>query len=304
MQDSSHEFAGPSQPLTRESGEAMQAFVGRHRDFFVFLAVMLGQLLLLSFQITRNHNVRLIQEWTVAVLTPFEKSAHWVMGGTRNSWEHWSGLWHAQRENDELHRQLAGAQTQIQQLSGQAAEADSLRALLDLKKRLPLETVAAEVIAASPGEHPGSVFIDKGSRAGLTADLGVITPEGVVGKIAAVFPYSSQVLLITDPSSGVGCMLEKTQVQGVLRGGQKVFPELRYIRDPETVAPGDRVVTSGLDQIFPAGFNIGSVVEVSRGDIFQNILVLPSVRLDRLHAVLVIRKPPPDSTTPKQPSRP
>ncbi len=303
MQDSSHEFAGPSQPLTRESGEAMQAFVGRHRDFFILVVVMLAQLLLLAVQITHGHNVRLIQEWTVALITPFEKSANWAMGGTRSTWSHWRGLVNAQQENTELRRQLADAQTQIQQLSGQAVEANSLRALLDLKKNLPLETVAADVIAISPGEHPGAIFIDKGERAGLVGDLAVVTPEGVVGKISAVFPYSSQVLLLTDPSSGVGCMMEKTQVQGVLRGSSRVLPELRYIRNPETVSPGDRVVTSGLDQIYPAGFNVGTVVQATRGDIFQSITVQPAVALDRLHSVLVIKKPLPESTAGKQPAQ-
>jgi rod shape-determining protein MreC len=304
MQDSSHEFSGPAQPLTRESGEAMQAFVGRHRDFFIFLAVMLAQLLLLSVQITRNHNVRLIQEWTVAVITPFEKSVQWVMSGTRNSWNHWTGLWKAQEENAELRRELASAQTRLQRFSGQASEAESLRALLDLKKSLPMETVAADVIAASPGERSGAIFIDKGSKAGLTPDLAVITPEGIVGKIAAVFPHSSQVLLITDPSSGVGCMFEKTGVEGVLRGGQKVLPELRYIRNDQSARPGDRIVTSGLDQIFPRGLTVGIVVQTSRGDVFQNISVQPAAGLDRLQTVLVIKKPVPEPLADQKPSHP
>ena len=105
---------------------------------------MLAQLLLLSVQITRNHNVRLIQEWTTAAFTPFQKSARWVIGGTRNSWRHWSGLWNAQQENAALRGEIATANTRLQELSRQAAEADSLRALLDLKKSLPMETIAAE----------------------------------------------------------------------------------------------------------------------------------------------------------------
>ena len=292
MQDSSHEFAGPSQPLTRESGEAMQAFVGRHRDFFILLAVLLAQLLLLSVQITHSHNVLLIQEWTTAVFTPFQKSARWVIGGARGSWEHWSGLWNAQQENAVLRGELARDSVRLQELSTQAAEADSLRALLDLKKSLPLETIAAQVIATSPGDRSGAVLIDKGAQAGITTDLAVITPQGVVGKIVAVFPSSSQVLLINDPSSGVGCMLQKTGTQGVLRGGQKFLPELRYIVNDQPVAIGDRIVTSGLDQIYPPGFAVGTVVKTSRGDIFQTVLVQPAVRLDQLSSVLVVKKSP------------
>jgi rod shape-determining protein MreC len=305
MQDSSHEFAGPSQPLTRESGEAMQAFVGRHRDFFILLVVLLAQLLLLSVQITRSHNLRLIQVWTVAVMTPFERSVHWGVSTTRNTWNHWSGLWRAQEQNVELRRELAGAQTRLQRLSGEASEAESLRALLDLKKSLPLESVAAEVIAVSPGERSGALFIDKGSESGLAPDLAVITPEGIVGKIVAVFSHSSQVLLITDPSSGVGCMLEKSRVEGVLRGGSGAQAELRYVRNEESVRPGDRIVTSGLDQIFPRGLIVGVVMKTSRGDVFQNILVQPSAAFDRLQTVLVIRKSgPPETAAQSTPGHP
>jgi rod shape-determining protein MreC len=305
MFDSSHEFTGPTQPLTRESGEAVQAFVGRHRPFFVLLAVMLAQLLLLSVQITRSHNLRLIQVWTVAVFNPFERSVHWALSGTRHTWNRWSGLWKAQQENTELRQELSSAQTRLQQLSDQAAQTDSLRALLELKKNLPMETVASEVIAASPGERSSAVFIDKGTDAGLKTDWPVITPAGIVGKIVAVFPYTSLVMLVTHPSSGVGCMLEKTRAQGVLKGGGQAFPELHYIRNEETVEVGDRVLTSGLDQIYPQGLLVGTVVQTHRGDIYRNVSVQPSAALDRLEGVLVVKNPfPPEASAEKSPPHP
>ena len=105
----------------------------------------------------------------------------------------------------------------------QAGETQRLRTLLDFKNQLAFQTVAAEVIASSPGENSNAIFIDKGSDSGLTTDLAVITPEGVVGKILAIFPHSAQVLLITDPSSGVGVTLAQSRVQGILKGGSNSF---------------------------------------------------------------------------------
>jgi rod shape-determining protein MreC len=305
MHESSHEFTGPTQPLTRESGEAMQAFVGRHRAFFVLVVVLVAQLLLLSVQITRGRNVRLIQVWTVAVVTPFARSVHWTLEGTRHTWNRWAGLWHAEQENSSLRRQVASDQTRLAQLSDQAAETASLRALLDLKKSLPIETVAADVIAASPGERTTAVFIDKGTSAGIRTDWAVITPEGVVGKIVAVFPHTAQVMLLTDPSSGVGCMMERTRTEGVLKGGGRTFPELDYILNEQPVAPGDLVVTSGLDQIYPRGLPVGIVVQTSRGDSYRNILVKPTAPLDRLETVLVVKnsssESPPETKAAKHP---
>ena len=164
----------------------------------------------------------------------------------------------AQQENQELRAQLISAQSQILQLSEQAAESVRLRALLDFKNQLPFQTVAAEVIASSPGENSNAIFIGKGADAGLTSDLAVITPEGVLGKTIAVFSNSSQVLLLTDPSSGVGVMLEKTRVQGVLKGDSQNLCLIRYIMNQEPVSPGEGVLTSGLDQIFPKGLAGGN----------------------------------------------
>ena len=287
--DSSH-FFGPTRRLNHEGPEAMQAFVSRHRAFFILVVVMVAQLLLLSVQITRNQNVRLIQLWAVRVFDPFERSIHWTMSSTTGAWRNFSGLWGAQKQNQELNLELASARNQILQLSQQAGEADRLRLLLEFKNRLSFQSVAAEVIASSPGERSNAIFIGKGSDSGFSPDLAVITPGGVVGKIIAVFPHSAQVLLITDPSSGVGCILEKTRVQGVMKGTGQSFGQLHYIMNDQLVSVGDPVLTSGLDQIYPKGLAVGTVTRASPGNIYKDILVAPDAALDRLETVLVVLK--------------
>ena len=290
VEPDSSRFFRPAHHLNHEGPEAMQAFVSRHRAFFILLAVMAAQLLLLSFQITRNQNVRLIQVWTVRAFDPFERSVHWTVSKTTGTWRNFSGLWGAQQQNQELNRELTAARSQILQLSQQASEADRLRGLLDFKNRSPFQTVAAEVIASSPGEKSNAIFIGKGSDAGFTTDLAVITPAGVVGKIIAVFPHSAQVLLITDPSSGVGCSLEKTLVQGVMKGTGQSFGQLHYVMNDQPVAVGDSVLTSGLDQIYPQGLPVGTVARARPGNIYKEIVVAPAAALDRLETVLVVTK--------------
>ncbi len=277
--------------MSHEGPEVMQAFVDRHRAFFILLGVLLAQLLLLSFQITRNHNVRLIQAWTVAIFDPFERALHWTVDRTTRTWRNYRGLLHAQQENRELRSQLEEARAQVQQLSEKAAEAERLRALLELKSQLPGQAVASEVIATSPGERSNAIFINKGADAGLTSDLAVVTPAGIVGKTIAVFPHTAQVQLITDPSSGVGCYLEKTRVQGVLRGHSRDLVELHYVMDEQPVEINERVLSSGLDQVYPKGLPVGTVVKTSGGTIYKNILVKPSAELDQLETVLVLLKP-------------
>jgi rod shape-determining protein MreC len=286
----SPESGAPAQPVTRE-GPHMQAFIARHRAFFILAAVLVVQLLLLSFQITRNHDVRLIRVWAVALVDPFQRSLRGITDISVGAWRTYRNLLHAQQENQELRTQLVSAQSQLQQLSEQGVESLRLRALLEFKNQLPFQTVAAEVIASSPGENSNAIFIGKGLDSGLTSDLAVITPEGVVGKTIAVFSQSSQVLLLTDPSSGVGVMLEKTRVQGVLKGDSQNLCLVRYIMNEEPVSSGEVVLTSGLDQIFPKGLRVGTVAGTSAGNIYKNVEVKPAADLSRLETVLVVLKP-------------
>jgi rod shape-determining protein MreC len=120
----------------------------------------------------------------------------------------------------------------------------------------------------------------------------VVTPDGVAGKIIAVYPQSAQVLLITDPSSGAGSLLQDNRIQGVLKGTGRGLCKLDYVMNEDAVSPGDRVVTSGLDQIFPKGLPLGTVVKVGEGNIYKEIVVKPAVALDRLEEVLVVTSKP------------
>ena len=121
--------------------------------------------------------------------------------------------------------------------------------------------------------------------------MAVITADGVVGKVLRAFGSTSQVLLINDQSSGVGAILDKSRLQGVVKGTAAGEVILEKVMTDEQVAPGELVVTSGGDQIFPKGLTVGTVMKVSPGaDLFLNIRVKPSANLSRLEEVLVITK--------------
>ena len=284
------EMIRPDSPRRPEGPEVMQAFVVSHRPFFILVAVLLAQLLLLSFQITRNHNVRLIRIWALAVFDPFERSLKGITDATTRAWRTYGGLWRAQQENRDLRRELATTRSQLQQVAEYEKESDRLRRLLDFKARTPFQTVAAEIIALSPGASSNPILIDKGTDHGLVPDLAVITPVGVVGKIISVYHHDSQVLLITEPSSGVGAMLARSRTQGVLKGVGNNLCQLDYVMNEESVSPGDALVTSGLDQIYPKGLPVGTVLKVGDGNIYKSIVVRPAAELNSLETVLVVLK--------------
>jgi rod shape-determining protein MreC len=135
------------------------------------------------------------------------------------------------------------------------------------------------------------LYLDKGSNDGIKADMAVITPKGIVGKIAKAFPGTSQVLEINDATAGAGVMLERSRLRGVLRGTTSGIPEILHVMADEKIVSGEPVVSSGGDQIYPRGLPIGTVFSIGpdpEGGPFMLVRVKPSADLDRVEEVLVI----------------
>ena len=206
-------------------------------------------------------------------------------------WTNYAYLRGVRRENRQLKAEIERMKIDQARFDEDARMARRVQALLGFKEQYVDSTVAAQVIGTSGSEQSRVLYIDKGSDDGLKPDMAVITPTGIVGKVVQVFPDSSQVLPINDQFSGVGAALKDSRLQGILKGAPNGATTLQYIMSDEKVVPGEEVITSGGDRIFPKGLPVGRVVAVEPGkDLFLNIRVLPSSRLDGLEEVLVVTK--------------
>ncbi len=148
--------------------------------------------------------------------------------------------------------------------------------------------LAARVIAASADTASRTIFIDRGERDGVRKDMGVITPDGVVGKVIEAFRGTSQILLLTDRDSGVGAMLADSRLQSPVGGTGEPLLLMKYVSSDDEVNTGQRVVTSGMDRIFPKDLPVGIVVDIKPGNPFKQVRVRPAANLDRLEEVLVL----------------
>jgi rod shape-determining protein MreC len=174
-------------------------------------------------------------------------------------------------------------------LSEDATQAHRLQALLAFKEQFIAKTEPAQVIGSSGSDLSQSIYIDKGSNAGILQDMAVITSGGIVGKVLRVYPSTSLVLMINDQSSGVGAMLDKSRLQGVVRGTPNGELILDRVMSDEQVSVGETLLSSGGDQIFPKGLPVGTVSKVSAGkEMFLSIKVKPAADLSRLEEVLVV----------------
>jgi len=287
----------------------MENFFTRYKNPLALMAVLFIQVVALATQVKRpegakpgttGSGTRLIRVWTVTAFTPVEKIFVSTGHFFRNGWHNYADLRGARQQNKELQDEVARLQMEQVRLKQDADQARRLQVLLDFKEKFISKTVAAQVIATSGTEQSRLITIDKGSNDHIKPDMPVITPDGIVGKVKEVFPLSSQVLLINDHDSGAGVILENSRLQGIVKGTPLGELQINDIMSDEKVEPGERVITSGGDRIYPKGYSVGTVVAASPdrdNDPFQVIKIKPAADIGRLEEVLVITKMTDDSQT-------
>jgi rod shape-determining protein MreC len=148
--------------------------------------------------------------------------------------------------------------------------------------------VAARVIGTSADTASQTIYLDRGERDNIHRNMGVITPDGVVGKVIESYRNTSQVLLLTDKDSGVGAMLAETRIQSPVGGVGEPLLSMKYVANDDIVNVGDRVVTSGMDRIFPRDLPVGTVTQIKPGNPFKQIRLRPAANLERLEEVIVL----------------
>lgn len=279
----------------------MVGIPSRHKSLFLLAGVVLLQVLLLAVQIKRDSQGRLIRVWTVGAVSPFERAGAHGIGDIRSVWNHYFALQNASRENEELRHENSTLKLQITQLQSKAAEADRLASLLKFRQsNVNVPMVAARVIGGSADTSSQTVYLDRGERDGIRKNMGVITPDGVVGKVIESYRDTAQVLLLTDKESGVGAMLADSRIQGPVGGTGEPLLRMKYVSNDDQVNTGDRVVTSGMDRIFPRDLPVGTIADIKAGNPFKQIRVRPAANLERLEEVFVLLTLKPLET--KQPS--
>src|SRR5579863_2814414 len=280
----------------------MVALPSRHRSLFLLIGVVLLQVLLLAVQIKRDSQGRLIRVWTVSAVSPVERSGAWGIGKVRDAWRHYFALSDTARENEELRRENGQLKLEVMQLQGKSAEADRLAALLNFKqKQAKVPMVVARVIGSNADANSAVIYLDQGQHEGIKKNMGVITPEGVVGKVIETYRDTCQVLLLTDRDSGVGAMIANSRIQSPVGGMGEPLLNMKYVGNDDEVKVGDRVVTSGMDRIFPKDLPVGVVSDVKPGNSFKQIRVRPSASLEKLEEVIVLLTTDPLSLKPDAP---
>ena len=267
----------------------------RRRTGYLLLAVIVGQILLISAQVQSASGVHVIEVVTFGVFSQVQRTVSSGVAGARDSWKSYVALRGVSDENVRLRQEVADLRVRLQTQRALARRSESLRALLAMRHQVELPTLGAEVIAGDATPWFRTLTINRGAVDGIQPDLAVIAPEGVVGRVVGQpVAYAAKVQLIIDRNAAVGAMVERSRAIGVINGGAGSPPlRLDFVSNLSDVDVGDRVVTSGIEGIYPKGFVVGYVERLEKGrGLYQSIAVSPAVDFDGLEDVLVVMVPP------------
>jgi rod shape-determining protein MreC len=267
----------------------MLTFLSENRAPVLAILLLFGFLLLLSAQVRFPHSAATLETVMLTLFSPVARGGAAVVQTVSGLWYGYADLRGLQQENAELRQEVAGLRLERQLLQEASRENRRLRDLLALRTSMSLTSVAARVISLDLAGPFRVAVLDRGSRHGIAPDDGVITPDGVVGRVISVSGGLAKVQLLIDSSSGAAAVVERTRVQGMVVGRGINMLEMEYIARLSEVAPGDRVDTSALAGIYPPGFRIGQVRAVGDGEGLQRrVLIETAVDFRTLEEVLVL----------------
>jgi rod shape-determining protein MreC len=260
-------------------------------EWILLITVLVAHLVMLSTRLNQAKETPLLRAWSMEVAAPLLKRAVGSVSFISSLWHGYVDLRRTTEENQALKRQVEEYRRAIVAYEEKIKETGRLQVLSELESNLALPSVRAKVIGGDPIQWYKSRILDQGLDAGITRDCAAISADGVVGRVVQVSRKTSVLQLITDYDSGVGVLLENSRAQGVLKGEGRGEAFIEYVGSSEKVVVGERVLTSGLDQIYPKGLLVGYVVGSSPAkQIFQKIDVAISANVLKLEEVLVLKK--------------
>jgi rod shape-determining protein MreC len=260
----------------------------RQRTGWLFMAVVVGHILLISTQVATRRGVPVLEALTFGVFAEVQRTTTSGIGSVRDVWQNYFALQQTRQENQQLRTEVAQLRVGLQQERALAEQSRMLQKLLDMKMETPLKTTAAYVIAGAASPDFRTATIDKGTRDGLKPDMAVISPAGVVGRIILPTSRAAKIQLLIDRDAAAGAVTERGRAQGVVVG---TGTSLRFdhVSGTADIKVGDRVATSGIEGIYPKGFEIGQIESIERraGE-FSAVIIRPTVEFSSIEAVLVV----------------
>jgi rod shape-determining protein MreC len=267
----------------------MLEFVRRNRVILSSGSLLLISVLLLSVGARTRRRMDPVAGVVLDGMWPLQRATTSAIEVVLGTWRTYFGLVGVKQENEQLRRRILELEQEAVRLAEVEQTDKRLEELLSLRSALEGDILVATIIGRDPLPWFSSLTIDKGEADGVHKSAAVLSPFGVVGQTMATGAHSARVLLLTDHNSGIDAVVQRSRARGIVEGALDGGCVMKYLKRDEDVEVGDRIVTSGLDGLFPKGIMIGEVTRVTRGNrgLLQVADIKPSVPLDRIEEVLV-----------------
>jgi rod shape-determining protein MreC len=275
----------------------------KNKYFWLILVLLIGTLWLISNTSSERNNISLLEKMIRDAYAPLQSEVVEFKDRLGRVNTFFSNKQELQQRIEALQAENQELVMENQMLREDKMEARRLRSLLGFQdiSMSKYQTKPARVIARSPNNWYRTLVIDQGSKSGIEKDMAVISPGGLVGRVASVSLNSAHVDLITHREMAVGVIIqENRETQGIVEGlGDNNLLRMVNIPYYSTIKPGNNIITSGLSGSYPKGINIGVVkeIELELDGITLSALIEPSVSFDQLEEVLVVVDYNPDFPT-------
>ncbi|MBO0797493.1 MAG: rod shape-determining protein MreC [Blastocatellia bacterium] len=242
-------------------------------------------------------DIWIIQAVLITAVAPVQSglahSISWIKAG----WTNYFSLRDARAENQRLRSERAQVERENLDLREKIKMMEQVTALREWQSVSHYDGVQAHVIARDANMLFNTIIVDQGWNSGVAKDQPVVTADGLVGRVINAYPFSAQVLLITDERHGAGAiigLMEEGRSLGVVNGKKDYLCEFRFIDPPKKVENGDQVITSGQDGIYPKGLLIGRVRRTDGGAVVlpQEVDIEPAAQLGKLETVSILKIEP------------
>jgi len=270
----------------------MRDLLRRYKLLFYMILLLLLTLILYSYNLRQKAATSFFERAVLSLAAPFQIAIDGGVDSVIAIWNNYFWLVDTRQRNLELERENLKLRSQLRETREISLQNERLRHLLGFVDELDRPALPAQIIGEDVSHWARTLVIDKGSGSGLRNGLPVVAAEGVVGRIIKIGPESSRVLLITDASSAVASLVQRTRTRSIARGrGQELA--VNYALGDRDVRVGDLLVTSGMGGVFPKGLPLGLVTTVQRDPftLFLKIRAEPTVDFSHLEEVMVIVRP-------------
>ena len=265
-------------PFFRQGPSALSKLL-----FFAALA------LFLMVADTRLQVTQPLRSALATVLHPIQRALLKPVELGRDASAYLMGLERALADEETAKRELALQAERSLRVERLEAENLHLRGLIDMRPGLSVRSQPAQVLYEASDPYTRKVIIDRGTTEGVGLGSPVITEAGVLGQVTRAYPYSSEVTLLTDKDAAIPVLNARSQARSAAFGGLGGL-ELRFIASNADVQVGDRLLTSGVDGVYPSGLPVATVALVDRkaDSGFARIMLTPAVKSDGVRHVLVL----------------